>query len=222
MRFKFSLVLLMAGFLAAGSISFMGGRFYPSASSDIWDVNFENLILSRENFQSNLGYLEWEWGKRHTTFFMGAAISGRRSITTEYRDYVWADGSPIEQTVYFKDAPFYLGLRFYPVPVYRKGLLPFVGGGVAFVSWEWSQSGEFIDFSDPNLPIYYGEYYRRDSAAGLFLNAGIVVKLDRSLGLRIMGLYTWAHGNLEPVFLGFEPIDLSGFTVLAGVSIFKR
>ncbi len=222
MKYKLALVLLLVGLLTAGSISFMGGRFYPNTSSDIWDVNFQNLILNQENFQSNLGYLEWEWGRRNTTFFAGASLSGRKVIYTEYRDYVWSDGTPIQQTVYFKDAPTYLGIRFYPIPVYRRGVLPFVGAGIAFVSWEWSQTGDFIDFSDPYLPIYYGEFYRRDSSLGLFINAGVVAKMSRNMGFRIMGFYTWAHGNLEPTFLGFEPIDLSGFTVLAGISVFMR
>ncbi len=222
MKYRILALLLMAGLVAASSVSLMGGRFYPNAESDIWDINFENLILSKQNFETTQFYLEWEGGKRHTTFFIGAALGGKRSITTEYRDYVWEDGSPITQTITYKNNPTYLGLRFYPIAVYRKGILPFVGAGVAFVSWEWSQSGEFIDFSDPYLPIYYGDYYRRDSSAGVFLNAGVVFKVDRNIGIRIMGFYTSAHGNLEPAFLGFEPIDLSGFSFFAGISVFKR
>ncbi len=222
MKYKVAVFLLAVWLAGAGSISFLGGRFYPNAGSDIWDINFENLILSKKNFESNVGYLEWEWGKRTITFFAGATLSGRKTINTEYRDYVWYDGSPITQSITYKNNPTYLGIRFYPIPVYRKGILPFVGAGITFVSWEWTQTGEFIDFSDPTLPIYYGDYFKRDSSAGFFINGGLVIKIDRSIGFRIMGFYTSVHGNLEPTYLGFEPIDLSGFTVLAGISIFRR
>ncbi len=214
------LILLLPGLVfATTSIGFMMGQFRPNANSDIWSVNFDNLILSAKNFNNTIYYFEWENIRRRSGLFFGFGSYLTR-VNTEYRDWVWGDGSPIEQQITFKEVPFQIGWRFYPIPVWRKGILPFVGVGIEYVSWEWRQEGDFIDFSDPGLPIYYGDYRRTSGNFGVFLNGGVVVKFDRRYALRLSAIYHMAKGNLEPVFLDFEPIDLSGLMLMAGISIY--
>jgi len=213
------LILIFPAILLSTSISFMVGQFRPNANSDIWDVNFENLILSKKNFNNTIYYFEWENVRWKSGLFFGFGSYLTR-VNTEYRDFVYWDGSPIEQRVTFKEIPFQLGWRFYPIPVRRKGLLPFIGAGVEYVSWEWRQDGDFIDFSDPDLPIYPGDYKRTSGNFGVFLNGGLLLKFDRKYAIRLSVIYHVAKGSLEPIFLDFEPIDLSGLMLMGGISIY--
>jgi hypothetical protein len=45
------------------------------------------------------------------------------------------------------------------------------------------------------------------------------VKLYRALYGTVEGRYMYAHGKLNSDFIDFDPIDLSGFRVSAGINV---
>ncbi len=213
------LIIMIPVFVIADSVSFMGGQFRPRADSDIWETNFHNLILSKKDFNNTTWYFEWEHTRGRAGLVFGLASCLTR-INTEYRDYEFGDGSPIQQTVTFKNVPFFVGLRLYPIPVGRRGILPFIGAGLEYVSWQWKQDGYFIDFSDANLPVYEGNYKKDSGSFGTFLDGGILLKFDRRYAIRLSAIYQFSRGDLEPIFLDFEPIDLSGLILIGGISFY--
>ena len=47
---------------------------------------------------------------------------------------------------------------------------------------------------------------------------GVDIKLIKSLGLVFEGRYYWADADLREDFVGFDPIDLNGARVMAGIN----
>ena len=63
-----------------------------------------------------------------------------------YRDFVNTNGAEIAQDLKLRIVPFTATVRF--LPIGRGGVEPYVGGGLGVFNWRYSETGEFVDFSD--------------------------------------------------------------------------
>jgi hypothetical protein len=71
----------------------------------------------------------------------------RRTVPSIYDDLVKPGGAEIEQDLKLRLVPITATVRF--LPAGRGGPVePYVGGGVSFINWRYSESGEFVDSSD--------------------------------------------------------------------------
>lgn len=146
------------------------------------------------------------------------------SVDTFYRDYERpGNGGNIYQTLRLRTAPLGVSLRIVPTSK-RARIAPFVGGGIDAVFYEYEEYGDFIDFADPELPIYADAFVADGTAFGFHALGGLRVYVNRDIAIVGEGRYQWATEEMGDDFSPNEPglvntIDLSGWTATLGVHI---
>jgi hypothetical protein len=135
----------------------------------------------------------------------------RRTLPSVYTRVVNSNGSEIEQDLRLRIVPFTAVVRL--LPFGREApIQPYIGGGVAALSWRYSETGEFVDQNDRS--IFRDRFVGTGSAAGPVILGGMRFGSDAfSMGGEIR--YQSAEGKL-PADLGFsgDTIDLGGFNYL--------
>ena len=167
--------------------------------------DFNSASLGAEYLVAIGDYLEAGGGIAYTN----------RGVDTIYEDYERPDGSEIEQT---------LKLRIVPITATARILLlgrssafqPYVGGGIGIYNWRYSETGDFIDFSLPGLPVFRESYTQSGTSIGPVAVFGARFAVNNlNIGGEVR--YQKAEGELdERDFLG-PKIDLGGFHYLATV-----
>jgi hypothetical protein len=143
---------------------------------------------------------------------IGYYAKTRDSFYTDFEDL---DGTDIEQSTRLRIVPVSVTVRAFPIGR-TTPVQPYVGGGVNFYRWQYSEFGEFIDFSDNTLPIFEDTFTDDGSAVGATILGGVRVPIGRTLN--IGGEVRWQGGSadLDPAlnFAG-DKLDLSGVTLAA-------
>jgi opacity protein-like surface antigen len=162
----------------------------------------------------------------------------RAFARSELREYVGSDGLPIEQETSLRQVDLTGGLRFALAPRGRaigqyawipSAVVPYVGIGGGFLHHSLQQAGEFVDpFTDELFAEIFASSGWTLSSHAL---AGVDIRLTSRVYTSIEARYVWADDDLvcrrplsgvfgppEPLgFCGFEPIDLTGLRIQAGV-----
>lgn len=142
------------------------------------------------------------------------------SYYTKTRDSFYSafedlDGSDIEGSTRLRIVPLSVTVRAFPIGR-TTPIQPYVGGGVNFYRWQYREAGEFIDFSDPSLPIFEDTFTDDGTAVGASILGGVRVPVGRTMN--VGGEVRWQGGSadLDPA-LSFpgEKLDLSGVTLAA-------
>ncbi len=150
----------------------------------------------------------------------------RSTTPSEYRDFVDNKLLPIEQTTMLQQFNLTGSVKFALTPKGRRvsryawipsTVTPYVGAGGGLVNYEFKQTGDFVDFQDNHVftDTFISEGWS-PSAHGF---GGVDVQVHRNLYLSFEGRYNWASADLENKFVGFDPIDLSGFRFGAGFHV---
>ncbi len=174
-------------------------------------------ILSFDVKDFNTGSIGIEWLLPFGEFLeagVGAAFT-TRTVPTIYADFVNRDGREIEQDVKLRVAPVTATLRVLPFGRSRA-VQPYVGGGVGFFAYRYSEVGDFVDFTDRS--VFREAFVAKGTEAGAVGLAGIRFPIgDRwSLGGEVR--YQKASADLSEDFLGSK-LDLGGFHYLATVHV---
>jgi opacity protein-like surface antigen len=204
-----------------------GGVMRPRAEGEIFDVTFQRYTAERSDFlAAGLGFEIGVWAGDRWEFVVG--IDGAQATAaTEEREWVEEDGSPIFQNTRFLQGPaFQVGVKAYPLPrgeaLSRFAWAPapvsiFVGGGVGATGYSFRQWGDFVDEVEE---VIFREDFLSDGTAFLgYGSAGVDIAIRPRLALTLEGRYQWAEDDLKGDFRGFDPIDLSGLRLTAGLSI---
>ncbi len=208
---------LAAGTLLSQSINLKIGVFVPRLDSDLWRINMENLTIAKSDLVNVTYGGEYE-GYLSRNFSVALEIGGyAKTLYAQYRDYEHADGSPIYQNVSLRIVPVEAALKYYPAG-HRHRLNPFVGLGGGLYVWTYQQFGEFVRF--PELTTQEGFAETRRVALGLVGRAGMVYRFQPRLGVSLEGKYQHLQGRLSEYFQDFEPLDMSGFSVNAGIQYY--
>jgi len=214
------LVFAPAPARAQQAINLSFGGFVPTgedARSD-GDVLIANRdILSFDVKDFNSGSIGIEWLLPFGEFFeagVGAAFTSR-TVPTVYSDFVNRDGSEIEQDIKLRIAPVTATVRVLPFGRSRA-VQPYLGGGVGFFSYRYSEVGDFVDFTDRS--VFRDRFVASGTKAGPVALAGIRFPIgDRwSLGGEVR--YQKASADLSEEFLG-STLDLGGFHYLGTLRI---
>jgi len=208
------------------SFSLRGGFDRAMAGSDVFSFATRQLTLDRGDFSAlTVGAdLSFRVAPRIDVVF-GGAYAGA-SAPSEFRDFVDQDDLPIEQTTSFQRVPLMASVKAYLTPRGRSigrfawvpaRYAPYLGAGGGAMWYRFRQQGDFIDFETDEV---FGDDI---ASSGWTPMAHALAGLDYSLSPRVAftgeGRYAWARANLSDRFEGFDRIDLSGFTVTAGVSV---
>jgi len=134
----------------------------------------------------------------------------RRTVPSIYDDFVDRDGSEIEQDFKLRVAPLTATLRFFPFGL-RRGVQPYVGGGLAVLDWRYSEVGEFVDFN--TLDIFRDRFVAEGTDVGAVVLGGLRFAVGSRYGVGAEIRYHEAHGTvgIDKGFLD-ERLDLTGIT----------
>ena len=210
----------------AVTLKFEAGWGRQRAGSEIFDWVVQEHTISRRAFDAP--YVGGELAVRvHEHADLAVALGYQSStVQSEYRDWVDADDRPILQTTSLQRVPMTASLKVYPLPRGRqigrfawipRTLTPYFGAGVGFVSWDFEQSGDFIDYD--TLDIYRDRIFSESSAFLARAFAGLDVAIGNNLVFAVEGRFSWADDPMDGGFVGFDNIDLDGLTLTGGIAI---
>lgn len=132
-----------------------------------------------------------------------------------YSDFTDLDGTDIDQNTKIRIIPLTVSVRAFPIGR-TTPVQPYVGAGINFYRWRYSEFGEFIDFSDPSLPIFRDTYVDEGTATGPTIFGGVRAPIGDAF--LFGGELRWQGGSadLDPLlnFAG-DKLDLGGFTLAA-------
>jgi hypothetical protein len=212
-------LFLGSGLLFSQSVNFKIGLFSPSMRSDLWEENLNNLAFNKSDMLDGYYAAEYEFFFNRFAAFTVEVGKYSKEIYSEYRDYTFADDSPIMQDIYLSVTPIEANIKLYPFG-HRKVFFPFVGVGVGLYAWTYQQWGDFVIF--PDLEIREGFAETETFSFGFNARAGLILRFHHRLGLALEAKYQHVRGQLSGSFEGFELFDLGGLTCTAGIHIYLR
>lgn len=131
------------------------------------------------------------------------------TVPSVYRDLENVNGGEIAQDLKLRIVPLTATIRF--LPLGRSAAVePYIGGGVGFFNWRYSESGEFVDSSDDTI---FRETYSADgTAVGPVILGGIRFPAGEAFTVGAEFRWQKAEGDTKPAesqLLG-NKIDLGG------------
>jgi outer membrane protein W len=134
----------------------------------------------------------------------------QKTVPSVYAGFEDSDGTEIAQDLKLRIVPITATVRF--LPIGRSGPVePYVGAGIGIFNWRYSETGEFVDFSDGT--IFRDRFAASGNAVGPVVLAGLRAPVGDSV--LIGGEIRWqrAEGDTskEIGLLGTK-IDLGGWT----------
>ncbi len=172
-------------------------RAWPSTIGDFTDVTAggEWLFGLGERFEAGVGLGIYS-----------------ESVPSRYRDLTHSNGDEIRQDLKLRVVPFTATVRFLPLGRVAA-IQPYIGAGVGVFAWRYSETGEFVDFTDSSIFRDSFSGSGADSWAG---GDGRRRLPDRAMVVGFEIRYQSAQGEL-PDDQGFSgtKIDLGGFNYLA-------
>jgi hypothetical protein len=139
------------------------------------------------------------------------------SATQSYRDFVDNFGGEISHVTQLQTASLDFGLIVHLLGS-RAAVMPYLGAGGSFVSYELEEEGEFIDFGFSTPEVIADRYRANGDTFGFFWLVGIEVPLGASTSLFAEAKWRSADVELSQDFAGLGNLDLSGRSFSAGVS----
>jgi hypothetical protein len=222
--------VLTAGLLSADSafaqqqsLNFSIGVFTirgedARVDNDVLVYNRNNLFLfDFDDFNS--GSLGAEYLLNLGEYFEAGAGIGftSRGVDTIYEDYERPDGTEIEQTLKLRIVPISATIRILPLGR-SGGFQPYVGGGIGIYNWRYSETGDFIDFSMPERPIFRESYSNTGTSIGPVAIFGARFPIGNlTLGGEVR--YQKAEGELDTDDFLDSKIDLGGFHYAATIGL---
>jgi len=209
-----------------GSIALRGSWILARAGSDLFDFVTDQLTLESKDFNAPAIGVEvgLATGSR-IEVFGGLEFSQSRS-PSEYRRFVDNSNLPITQETELRNVHISGSVKIPLRPRGQslsrlawipRGVVPYVGAGGGAVYYRFLQRGDFVDFLD--LSVFSDVFQSKGWAPSAHVFGGADLRLYRQLFLQLEGRYLWSSGELGSDFIGFDPIDLAGFRMTAGVSV---
>lgn len=214
-------VFLPAVSYAQSSVNFYVGGFVPKseAARDRQDVlwnDLDFLSFRTGDFNGPTAGAEYLVGLgEHFDGGLGVGVYSR-TVPSVYADFVNANGSELEQDLKLRMVPFTATVRWLPLG-HSAGIEPYIGAGVAIINYRYSESGQFVDFTDNS--IFRDTFVGSGTATGPTILGGVRFPVGN---VAFGGEVRWqkALGDLpaDQDFAGSK-IDLGGVNYLATFKI---
>jgi opacity protein-like surface antigen len=212
------------------TVTVRAGYSLPTTGGQLFDFAVDEFIPLGADTLSTLGfdapYLGGELAFRpleRWDFTLGVGWTRSRSMT-EYRRWIDADGLPIVQETTFEVVYGTVGAKYSLVDRGRQiGRLawvpqrftPWVGGGLGISSYDFVQSGDFVDTG--TFEIFSDNLETSDEGLILYANAGVDATLFRNAIVTAEARYTYSSADVEYPYEGFNDIDLGGLQLMVGL-----
>jgi hypothetical protein len=183
---------------------------------DILNTNLNSFVFDVSDFNSATVGGEYLVALGNYLEAGAGASFSRRTVPSVYAEFVNDDSSEIEQDFRLRLVPIAFTVRLLPTGQ-SSAVQPYFGGGVGFINWRYSESGQFID---RNRAIFRDSFVATGSERAPIVLAGIRFAGDSlSAGGEIR--YQKAEASLGSTFAGLSDpqIDLGGWTYQATVGI---
>jgi opacity protein-like surface antigen len=140
----------------------------------------------------------------------------QRGVPTFYADFETDTDAFIDQEFKLRIVPMTATIKF--LPIGRGPVEPYIGVGVGLFNWEYSEVGDFIDFSDDT--VFHAQYNDSGNEVGPVIFGGIRFPVADIWTFGGELRYQKAEADLDPNvgFLGTK-IDLGGWTTSFNVSL---
>jgi hypothetical protein len=207
-----------------GWVAVRSGWFFAKAGSDWYDFVTEQFTLDPDQF--NAADVELDVGIRLTprVDFVGGLAYTTVSNPSEYRDWVDNERLPIVQTTNqhtmnltgsLKLALLERGRSIGQLAFVPRRVVPYAGAGGGALWYRVRQEGDFVDFVD--LSVFPATFVSDGWTPSAHVFGGVDVGVLRRVQLTLDARYRWVSQELGADWVGFEPLDLSGFTLSGGV-----
>ena len=183
---------------------------------DVLFADRESLAFDIGDFSSATFGGEWLFG---VSEYLDAGVGlgfYQRSVPSVYARFTHDDESEIEQDLKLRIVPITATVRF--LPIGRGGVEPYVGAGIGFFNWRYSEVGEFVDFNDDS--IFTARYRDSGNATGPVVLGGVRFPVSDVWLIGGELRYQKAEGDIDPEegLLG-DKIDLGGWTTSVTVNL---
>ena len=209
-----------------GSVAVRGSWLFARAGSDWYDFVTNQLTVDATDFNGpGVGFdLGFAINPRLEAQF-GLDFSNSQ-VTSEYRDFVDNNRLPITQQTRLRELNLSGNVkvaltergreisRFAWVP---RSIVPYAGAGGGMLWFDVNQTGDFVDFVD--FSVFSDVFRARGWTPSAQVFGGVDVRVFRRLFATVDGRYLWAAGELGREWIDFDPIDLAGFRVSAGLNV---
>ena len=210
------------------SVSVRGGWVMASAGSDIYDFITSQLTVDKADFNGATFMTDVAFSITPRVDVLGGVNLNSMNKPSHYRGYsevINGQDMPIQQTTELRQIDLAGSVRFSLMPRGREvsryawipsTFVPYVGGGAGFMHYQLKQYGDFVDFAD--LDIFSDNFSSAGWSPSVHAFAGGDFQLVKRLYLTVEGRFTWVNAELDQDFIGFEPMDLGGFKLAAGIN----
>jgi hypothetical protein len=217
-----SAVLLIVGVIdtpraaAQQSVNLYIGGFVPRGedsrgTDDVLFRNLDFLTFDLKDFNGPTFGGEWLVGLGDL-FDAGLGVGFYQRTAPAIHTFLTHDnGDEIEQDLKLRIVPFTATVRFLPLG-HHAPIRPYLGGGVAVLSWRYSETGEFVDTTDKS--IFRDSFVVTGSNAAPVVLGGVMVPIASAA---IGGEIRWQGGKGSlPANGGFagSKINLGGINYL--------
>jgi len=211
------------------------GLFVPAGGGEFWNDTEDVFTLDASDFEGAALGLSFVRAVNDQVDFGINVDFYEETVLSQYRypvpglpGFVPVDpsGLPILHDTRLSLVPLTCDVRFLPGGRYRdraRGApLPrpafYVGGGVGIAFWEYTEVGDFLDFSlDP--PVVFPGRLRDDGATlEAHALAGVEMPVGRAASFVVEGRYSWADADLHGDFQGLGRLELGGAALYGGMS----
>lgn len=202
----------------AGSMRAFIGMFEPDGSSTYWDDKFADFTGDIADFDDVTFSLDFRKpiGYSSALLFQGGWYEGKS--TQAYRDWEDASGRPIGHLTTL--TTFELSAAWvFEIGGHDNTVTPYFGVGAGYIWWDLEEHGDFIDFTDDQLPIVRARYTASSGTFAYFAVGGIDVEITPNVSLVAQGRWREADDELGGAFAGFGTLDLSGIEYAGGIAL---
>ena len=210
-----------------GSVSIRWSWDVHHAGSDWFDFVQEQLTLEDNDFITRGIAGDVNVAISPRVDIVGSAEYTARETFSEYRDFVDNNRQPINQTTRLRQTTVTGGLRYALTDRGRsigsiawlpRRLVPYAGGGAGVLWYSLLQWGDFIDFEDGS--VFIDQFPSSGWSPVAYVHGGVDLLMFKRVALNIDVRHQWAAPELdEQVFTGFDPLELSGVRISAGISV---
>lgn len=209
-----------------GSVSVRGSLLFPRAGSDWYAFVTDQLTLDTADFKAPAFAMDVGVAIGPRIEALAGLEVSKSATPSEYRRFVDNNRLPIEQTTTVRLLSFTGSIKVPLVPRGRevsqlawvpRTFVPYAGAGAGMLRYEVEQTGDFIDYVD--LSVFSDVFRSQGWTPSAHVFAGVDVRVFRRLYVTFDGRYRWASGDLGQEWINFDPIDLAGAHMSAGVNI---
>ncbi|MCP4897536.1 MAG: hypothetical protein GY906_11240 [bacterium] len=194
------------------------GLFEPNADSRYWDDKFADFTGKPSDFRDFFMGFDYIWRLNSTSGIVFGLGFYEGKASQAYKDWTDAGGRDVSHRTSLRTGEMTIA---WVLQFGRRGvqITPYIGVGGGFMWYTFEEAGSFIDFGDPELPIFNAAYRATGNEPMYFGLIGLDIPAGHTFGIVIEGRWKNAETVLGHDFSDLPgEFDLSGLELTAGFS----